>query len=374
MPEHLKVWIDISSAAIKHNIDAIRALLPTTTQLWAVVKSNAYGHGIFTFSPVAQDYGVDGFCVDSVFEGSTLRSKGITKPILALGPTLESLYAQAAAHNIAITVSTHEALTQVEKLPHNARPSIHLKVDTGMHRQGFLMPELKTALAYCSEHKLPVTGLYSHLAASKNPDDLSYNKKQYALFAEAAAMARAFGFANLITHLAGTPGLLVGGHDYAFDAVRVGNGLYGIFPSPKLEAAFGKQLSLKPVLSMHARISEVKKIPAGEFIGYDCTVQLKRETLLAVVPIGYWHGIPRALSASGHILINGKKAPILGMVSMDLITIDATGTDAKIGDRITLIGTQGAQTIGIHEVAAAAGTSAQEIITRLNPLIERIVS
>jgi alanine racemase len=367
---HLKVWVEISKSAIEHNIQQMRRLLKPETQLWSVVKSNAYGHGIYTFSPLAQKAGVDGFCVDSVIEGMSLRRGGIRKPILALGPTLPALYRTAYASDTAITVSTRESLEELATI--KRCPDIHLKVDTGMHRQGFSVNELPEIFEFCKQHTLPIVGIYSHFAASKNPADTTFNEKQLAEFTTAIALAEASGYTTLVKHIAATPATLLDSK-YHQDLVRIGAGLYGIYPSQQLKNAFKTDLPLQPVLSLKARISELKRVKAGETVGYERSEQLSRDSTLAIIPIGYWHGVPRAASKTAHVLIAGTRCKVLGLISMDLMVVDATGLDAKVGQLVTLIGNDGAESIGADELAAAAQTTPQELLSRLNPLIERIV-
>jgi len=366
---HLKVWIEISKANARHNCDEIRKLLKPDTQLWAVVKSNAYGHGIYTFSPLVADK-IDGFCVDSVIEGLTLRRQGISKPILALGPTLEPLYADAATNDICVTASTIEALQLIAKSAQ--KPKIHLKVDTGMHRQGFLPETISEVFDFCKKNDLPVTGIYSHLADSKNPTDESYNEKQLLQFEKAIQDAETAGYSQFIKHFAGTPATLLG-QRYHFDLVRIGNALYGEYPSTELAKKFKVTTSLKPILSLRAKISEIKKIAVNELVGYGLTEKLTRDSELAIIPIGYWHGIPRAASGVMNVLVNGNRAKVIGLISMDLMTIDVTGLNVKIGDVATIIGESSGSSITANELGEAAKTTYLEVLCRLNPLIERVV-
>ena len=161
---------------------------------------------------------------------------------------------------------------------------------------------------------------------------------------------------------------------YHLDAVRVGIGLYGLWPSKELELQLGHKIHLKSVLTWKTIISEVKNIPVGQFIGYDLVERVSRPSKIAVLPIGYWHGLPRSLSSVGEVLVNGRRARILGRVSMDLTVIDVTGIKCRVGDIATLIGKDGEDEIKAFDTALKAGTSHYEIITRLNPLMEKILT
>jgi alanine racemase len=361
----LKTWIEINTAAVKNNVKIIRRLLNSKTKLWAVVKSNAYGHGLSLFSKIADKNGVDGFCVDSVVEGLKLREEGIKKHILVLGPTFKNLFRAAAENKITITISNLEGLQELAKSKY--KPDFHLKIDTGMHRQGFYVEELFKVLQRIMNQELGIknslTGVYTHFASAKDVNYPTFTEEQFKEFQKATRILEKAGFKNLVKHAAATGGTLVN-QKYHLDAVRIGIGLYGLYPSPELEMQMPK-LGLKPVLSWYATISEVKNLKPGDYIGYDLAERIQKNAKMAVIPIGYWHGFPRALSGIGEVLIRGKRARVLGRVSMDMIVVDITGIDCKRGDKATLI-------ISAYETAKKLGASYYELLTRINPLIERI--
>lgn len=370
-----KTWIEINSRALASNIKTLRGILAPSTQLWAVVKSNAYGHGLSTFSKLAAKHGVDGFCVDSVIEGLKLRREGITKPILVLGPTLPATAKQATDPDITISVASLDALKELVKAIREParRPAVHLKIDTGMHRQGFFVHDLPAVIAYLKKNKFRVTGVFSHFASAKDVNYPTFAERQFAEFERAVQLLHEAGFTSITRHIAATGGSMLNAK-YHLDAVRVGIGLYGIYPSKELETQLGEAIPLAPVLSWRAVVSETKTIPKGEYVGYDFTERVSRKTDLAIVPVGYWHGLPWALSGIGYVLAGGKRCKILGRVAMDMIAIDVTGIAVKPHATVTLIGTDGAEEISAREVAGRAhSTTPYEIITRLNPLIERVV-
>lgn len=369
-----KVWIEISKSAVIKNLKVLRAKLKKGVQIFAVVKSNAYGHGIHTFSVLADKAGVDGFCVDSVIEGATLRREGIKKPILVLGPTLPSLYAQAVRADIVLTISNWDALRALvrESAKLKKYPKVHLKIDTGMYRQGFYVSQLPEVVAYIKKHQVKLVGVYSHFADSAELESASFTEQQFELFMGAVSYLRQSGFTELTEHIANSAAALT--HEaYQLDAIRAGNALYGVYPSHSYEERAYRTLQLAPVLSWHALISEVKQVPAGGAIGYGRTKIAEREMTIALVPIGFWHGIPWELSNNGFLLVDGKRAPIIGRVSMDMVALDVSGLRCKVGSRATIIGEQGGERITAREVANWAHTRPQEIITRINPLIERVI-
>lgn len=367
MERQYKVWIEVSKSAVRKNVRAFRALLGEKTQLYAVVKSNAYGHGLLQFSTLADEYGVDGFCVDSVVEGIKLRTHGITKPILVLGYTLPALYEAAAEHGITVTISNKEALVAWSKA--KAKPQFHLKVDTGMHRQGFQIEELPKIISLLENWDLkiensPLQGVYTHFAMAKNCDDRVFTEKQLAVFKEACALLESAGFDTLVRHASATGGTLLG-KEFHMDMVRVGIGLYGIWPSAELENQLGRSIALAPALSLHSVISETKEIKTGEGVGYDLTERVERDTRLAVIPIGYWHGIPRVASSIGLVHIGTEAAKIIGRVSMDMIVVDVAGIPCKVGAEVRILPL---------ELARSIAASPYEVITRINPLIHKIIT
>lgn len=366
----LKTWIEINSRAAKHNYELIKSLLKPKTQVWPVVKSNAYGHGLIIFSKIADNLGVDGFCVDSVVEGAKLRQNNIKKSILVLGPTLPGLFKEAFNQGIAITISNWEALRKLATA--KSRPEIHLKIDTGMHRQGFYVEELVAVADFIKANKINLKGVYTHFASAKDLNYPTFTDFQFHQFKKGLDILHKLGFKNLIRHAAATGATLIN-REYHLDMVRIGIGLYGLWPSKELEMQLKDKINFEPVLSWHTQISEIKNLKNGDYVGYDLVERVYKPTKMAILPIGYWHGFDRGLSSIGEVLIGGERARVLGRVSMDLIVVDVTGIKCKIGDRATIIGKQKNEEISAPDVASKIGTSHYEVVTRINPLIERII-
>jgi alanine racemase len=371
--EHLRTWIEIDNANIAHNYRAFRKLIGKRTKLLGVVKSNAYGHDLIEFGKELARLGVDCLGVDSLVEGTALRKAGVKTPILVLGYTLPALFGEARKNNIAVTISNFDMLREALRLPKGRAPlRVHIKADTGMHRQGFQLHELSAFLAQRegSTSHLIVEGLYTHFAEAKNPRSGDHTRRQIKEFAQ---WIKAFHAADVkpMTHASATGGALLYPTAH-YDMVRIGIGLYGLWPSGEAERALSPQLTLKPVLSWRAVVSEVKEVKKGERVGYDFTEMLTRESKLAVIPIGYWHGFPRLLSSKGRVLIHGKPARVVGRVSMDMIVVDVTDIPKVApGDRATLIGKDGKEEIKVSELAQFGATTHYEIIARLNPLMKR---
>ncbi|PIT96642.1 alanine racemase [Candidatus Campbellbacteria bacterium CG10_big_fil_rev_8_21_14_0_10_35_52] len=378
MKPNLKTWIEIDRKAALSNVKAIRSILKKKTRLYAVVKSNAYGHGLREFSLIVNGK-VDGFCVDSTREGKTLRDVGIKKHILILGPTLSNKEVKLAAeNNLEITISTFESLKQISAI--KEKPFFQIKVDTGMHRQGFFVKDLQKVIDIIKNGNLSgkLKGVYTHFASAKDVTYPYYTKNQIEKFKEVQIMFKKSGFNNVIFHSSATGGTILYPQSH-FDMVRIGIGLYGYFPSKESKIQHSlinkKTLHLKTVLSWKTKISEIKKLKKGDFVGYDLTEKIDNDTFVAIIPIGYWHGFSRALSHKGQVLIKGKKCKVVGRVSMDIIIINCGNINTKVGDIVTIIGKSGKKIFTADDQMDIADTIiyTYEIITTINPLIKRIV-
>lgn len=368
MEKRLRTWIEVSKSALRHNYRIFRGLIPHSTKLMAVAKSNAYGHNIYDFARFMQKLGADWIGVDSIVEAIALRDNHIRKPILILGYTLPSRYKEALDANVSVTISNLQALRQAMKFD---GLKIHIKIDTGMHRQGFFLKDLPEAIKILKRSTLRVEGIYTHFPAAKNPAFPQETRTQIELFKRAVGLFHEAGF-KPIRHTAATSGTIVFPESH-FDMVRVGIGMYGLWPSKEVEAGFRRRVKLHPVLSWKTVLGEVKTLQKGDRVGYDLTEKVNKKTLVGVCPVGYWHGYPRALSSIGRVLVKGGMAKILGRVSMDMIVVDLSGIkNARAGDLVTLLGRDGKEEVSADELADLSGTINYEVVTRINPLIERI--
>jgi len=371
-----RTWIEIDKKAIKHNYQVLRKIIPKKCLLMAVVKSNAYGHGLLDFSENITNLGADWLGVDSVTEAIPLRKSGIKTQILILGFTLPVMLLEAVSNNISLTVSSFESLQELEKIESLSKIKIHIKVDTGMHRQGFLekdLPKVIEVLKNLSTKKsnLVIEGLLTHFASGKNPDLLPFTLNQLKQFEKWQTAFEEAGFTPIV-HAFASAGTFLFSTSH-FDMVRIGISLYGLWPSQEARLHAQNKISLKPILTWKTLIGEIKVIPAGSKIGYDCTETVTKETKIAICPVGYWHGFPRALSKVGYVLVKGKKCKVLGRVSMDMITIDVSDlTGLRVGEEVVILGKRGKEEVTAQNIAILSGTSSYEIVTRINPLIKRI--
>lgn len=368
----VRTWIEIDRRALRSNLTEFsRRARPAG--IMAVVKSNAYGHGLSLVAKLLAESEKRTvhrslltshslwFGVDSIVEALRLRRDGIKNPILVFGYTLSSRFSDAVRGRITLTISSFEGLTALRRA--RARPAFHLKLDTGMHRQGFQEHEIPKLAVLLSRGHLVPGGAYSHYAFPENARDSRMQRS--CLERCIRELARA-GIRSRIVHMSATGGVWERRDRYPM--VRIGFGLFGYLRRPVAKNP------LRPVLTWKTVVSEVKRVKKGERIGYDFTETFRRDSVIAILPIGYWHGFDRGLSSIGEVLIRGKRAKVMGRVSMDMTAVDVTDIrGVAIGDEVVLIGRQGREFVGADEIAEKIGTTAYEVLTRINPLIRRII-
>jgi len=359
-PTDNRSWIEVSESAAADNLAVIRRFAGEA-KVYAVVKSNAYGHGLELFSGIMDKRGADGFCVDTVPEALMLRENGIKKPILVLGFSSPDEWKYAERENITVSVSSLHTLREICS-EEGSSLEFHLKVDTGMRRQGIMPDEAEEAIKIMKTGNDKMTGIFTHFASAKDINYPGFTDSQYDLFNKTVETFEKAGF-SLMRHASATAGTMLG-EKYRFDMVRAGIGLYGYYPSKELEVQLG-DTGFKPVMKWKSTISEVKKGKKGDYVGYDLTERLAEDSLIAVVPVGYWQGLPRGLSGIGEFTVNGEKCRILGRISMDMAVVKVPeGT--KEGDEVIVMDDATA-------VARLVSGSHYEVITRINPAIKRVL-
>ncbi|MFH0951355.1 MAG: alanine racemase [bacterium] len=369
----LRTWLEIDKSALANNYKSLRQILSLGCQLMAVTKSNAYGHSLIDYSQAVQALGVDWIGVDSIIEAVTLRANKITVPILVLGYTFPELVSTAIKKNISLLVSSFDSLQELVDSGQSAGLKIHLKFDTGMSRQGFFSDQAEEVIRFVKD-KLPqviIEGVCTHLAGAKNPAYPQSTEQQLVDFVKVLKIFNEQGM-EVIKHAAATSGTIVYPQSH-YDLVRIGIGLYGLWPSVAVKQAFADKLKLRPILTWKTIVAEVKTLPAGSKVGYDWTEEVQQATTIAVLPIGYWHGYDRSLSSQGCVIIKNKPAKVLGRVSMDMIVVDISHVpEVQVGDEVMLMGGTDQTCCSAEALAEKAKTTNYEIITRLNPLIKRI--
>ena len=361
-----RVKIDLD--AISANFDAIAA--KTKVPVMAVVKADAYGHGAIQVARLLQDRAAF-FGVSSFLEATELRRAGLNNPILILGHTPIKAFATAIREGIRPTIFRYEdAVALSEAAVATGIPApFHLAVDTGMSRLGFEPTE--EAADLCARiAKLPglvTEGIFSHFATA-DCRDLTRSRAQAERFDAFCHMLKARGVEIAIRHLNNSAGLM--NFDAHYEMVRAGIVTYGMYPSDEVSPEL---LELKPALQFLSKVTFVKTLPAGREISYGGTYVTTKETRVATVPVGYADGYRRSLSGKFYCLIHGKKAPILGRICMDQMMVDVTDIpQTQPGDRVTLVGTDGTETITMEQVAAAADSFNYEFVCGISRRVPRI--
>lgn len=368
-----RAWIELDKENLYQNVDALCRFLPNECQLMPAIKANAYGHGSVLIAKALQEKGIQSFCVASIKEGIELRKNGITGEILILGYTWPEQFSSLRKYKLSQTVIDFfyaQSLNAYGKKIH-----VHLKVDTGMHRLGERAEEIRKIKKIFEYENLAVDGIYTHLCASDgiSEEEKKYTYKQADIFFELLEKLRSLGIVIPKKHLCASYGLLRY-PELAGDYARVGIAVYGLL-SHREDQKRGS-ISLKPVLSVKARISIVKNLYQGECAGYGMQYTAKENRRIAVLSIGYADGLPRMLSCGvGHVLINGYMAPIIGRICMDQTLVDITDVpNVKQGDIAVLIGKSGDLEITAYDIAEQTGTITNEIVSRLGTRLERIMS
>ena len=363
-------YVKIDLDAIDQNIDSIRNRVGT--DVMAVIKADAYGHGAIQVARLLQDKCAF-FGVSSVLEAMELRRAGIYNPILILGHTPVSAFPTLVQAEIRPTIYHYDDALALSKAAQKAgkTAAFHLAVDTGMSRIGFQATEEDADI--CAQiAKLPgitAEGIFSHFATA-DCDDLSRARKQAELFDEFYEKLQLRGVHIPVRHMNNSAGLM--NFDNHYEMVRAGIVLYGMYPSDEVDPAL---LQIRPALQWHSHVTHVKTLPAGREISYGGTCVTTKPTRVATVPVGYADGYRRSLSGKFHVLIRGKKAPILGRVCMDQMMVDVTDIDdVTCGDRVVLVGRSGEEEITVETIAAAADSFNYEFICGISRRVPRIYS
>ena len=363
MTNRAEAVIDLS--AIKANVAFLKA--KAGVDLLAVVKADAYGHGLVPVAKAALEGGASWLGVALLEEAITLRAAGITAPILAWLVPPGSDFKSAVDHDIDIAVSSIKALEEVGAVTGTKRPRIHLEVDTGMTRGGFLSEWNEIDAHHVKG--VEIIGIFSHFARADEPGE-PQNLEQLTRFKKMVATLESFGYTNIIRHLSNSAATLLDPAS-AFDMVRTGIAMYGLSPDVKTLGT-SEKLSLKPAMTLRAKLHLVKDVPAGSPVGYGATEITKSDTKLGLVAMGYADGIPRIAKNVG-VSLNGKRAPIIGRVSMDQFVVDlGAASTAKSGDWVSIFGPGSGGEYTADDWGGASGSINYEIVTRIGPRVPRI--
>ncbi|MBI3396176.1 MAG: alanine racemase [Spirochaetia bacterium] len=370
-------WLDISREALLKNVASLKAA-SSGARFMAVVKSNAYGHGLAETAGILAG-NVDWFGVNAVAEAATIRSVDPSTPILVMGAQDESdLKTAAGLSSVHVTLSS---LDDVKRIARTA-PGLpfHLKVDTGMSRLGAGAAHWAPLAGFLNDSpSLLWSGLMTHFANVEDVTDHEYAMRQLSRFHEAyAAFDGARRGRTVLRHAAASaPALIL--PESRLDMVRCGIALYGLWPSREtrlsaLKVYDGRIPELEPALSWKARLVHVNRVAGGSYVGYGCTYKVARDTDVGVVPVGYFEGYERALSNRAHVIVRGRRARILGRVCMNMIMADVTDIPgAAPGDEVVLIGRDQSERVGADDLADLTSTINYEVVSRIQSDIPRIV-
>lgn len=370
-----KTWIEVSRAALRHNAAVLRSVIGPKVRLMAVVKANAYGHGL-PETVKALGRAVDWFGVDSLEEAEAVRAAGGRQPVLILGCVPGAALTHVVRQGFSIVVYDLASLRALDRLASARRPAkVHLKVETGTARQGVLLEDLSAlAKAMKKFRHVVLEGLSTHYANIEDTTDPGFARRQLRLYEQALTILEAQGLRPSVRHTAASAAALIY-PETRFDLVRAGLALYGMWPSKETRATMrerGAATGLRPALAWKAMVAQVKELPAGTPVSYGLTEKVTRSSRVAVVPVGYSDGYDRGLSSVGQVLIRGRRAKVLGRVCMNMTVVDVTDIPgARAGDEVVLLGRQGKETVTAEEIAGKIGTINYEIASRINPLIHR---
>lgn len=366
--------IEISRDNLLHNVRQLRRLQPSA-QVGAVIKGNAYGHGQEVVSQIL-DPEVDLFYLDDLDELRLLRRTSY-KPAMLLGYVPSGDLEEAIGLGVTLALYDRERLPALQKASEKlGRPAVvHLKVDAMLGRQGIVPRDLRGFLEELAKYPgVQLAGVYAHFGNIEDTTDLSHAQAQIEIFESAVDLLEQAGYSDLCRHISSTSGAMVYEKNARRNTVmRIGIGLYGLYPSEALARSFGA-LDLRPAMRWTTKLAQVKMLPVGHPVGYGLTYFTSRETRVGVVPQGYSDGFDRGLSNVADVLVRGVRCPAIGRIAMNMFAIDLTAVpDAAPEDEVVLLGEQGSQRISAEEIARRIGSINYEVVTRVSPLLLRKV-
>ena len=363
-------WVEIDLTAIKTNV-AVLVKQAGRAELWATVKANGYGHGAVEVARTALSAGARGLCVALADEAHQLRQAKIVAPILIVSEQPEVAFEQMLRDEVVATVYNEATINSYAAVAARLGVvgKVHLKVDTGMHRVGVPVASAMARVEQIIAAKsLQLDGVYTHFAAADLPSH-DETAKQQRRFDDFVAELDGKKLRPKYVHTSNSAAMLRS-LNAVTDIARVGIAIYGIAPSNETETV---ARGLRPAMSLHARVSHVQRLEAGEGVSYGLRTRLEKSANIATLPLGYADGVPRRLwSVGGEILIGGKRCPIVGVVTMDQLMVNCGEIDVKIGDQAVLLGAQGDEVISANEIATRLDTIGYEIVCGVSARVPRV--
>lgn len=380
-----KTWVEVSKRALTHNVRAFCEHLGSSVSVMAVVKSNAYGHGLVESATIAGAAGASWFGVDNIDEALALRKAGIKKPILILGYTLLTRLSDAIQNDVSFVIYNLESVRALKKLSLTGKKGsvakVHLKIETGTTRQGLEGENLVRLVREIK--KVPgilIEGASTHYANIEDTTDSSYAESQLRRFEQNVSLIHNEGIDPPHLHTACSAAAILFPKTH-FNLARVGISMYGFWPSKETQAVaqsgfIGHRVTLKldPALTWKTVIAQIKHVKKGTFVSYGLTERLAHDSVLAVLPVGYWDGYDRELSSVGQVLIRGQRCKIVGRICMNMCLVDVTDVpEARVEDEVVLLGRQGSERVTAQDIASKLETIHYEVVTRINPMLPRII-
>ncbi|MGQ0670468.1 MAG: alanine racemase [Actinomycetota bacterium] len=356
--------VEVDLHAIRHNV---RTLKPSTAELMAVVKANAYGHGDVPVARAAIEAGATWLGVAMVEEGAALREAGIEAPVLVLSEFPPGSEKEALSLGLVPSLYTDDGLAGLEEAAASLGTGVgaHVKVDTGMHRVGLYPPEAVMGFVRrTADAGLSIAGLWTHFARAE--EDPATTGEQLRRFLGVVDALASDGVRPTYLHAANSAAIL-GCSEAHLNLVRAGVAVYGISPG----TGSGEELGLRPALTWRSAVTQVKRLPAGEAISYGHRYRLDRDSTMATVPVGYADGYSRRLSSKAYVLIRGRRHRVAGTVTMDHIMVDCGDVAVETGDEVVLLGRQGDEAITTEELARLTGTIGYEVVASIGPRTPR---
>ncbi len=367
-----RVVAEVSTSAIRHNYRQIRNIIPSHTEMMAIVKADGYGHGAIEISNILQQEGVDRFAVAIAHEGEELRRSGIILPILVLGYTPRADIKTLIENDLTQTVFSYDMAKYIsdEAVILNKTVNIHIKVDTGMGRIGFFSsPQSIEEIRKIAElPHINMEGIFTHFSTA-DEEDKTYTKNQWSIFEGFLKELNEVGIDLPIIHAANSAATMC--HNYAhLNVVRPGIILYGYYPSGYLQ---DKVITLQPAMTLKSQVVHVKELPEGHYVGYGRKYYTHQKTKIATIPIGYADGYSRRLSNEGRVLIRGEYAAIVGNICMDQFMVDVSHIkDVRVEDEVVIFGEQGNKCIRVEEIAQQLDTLNYEIMCMIGKRVPRL--
>lgn len=361
-----RTWAFINLENIKENYLKIKE--HSKTKVMCVIKADAYGHGLLKVAKTLETVNADFFGVATLHEALSLRENGIKTPILLLGYFENDEACDVISNDITATIydiKTAEILSnEAKKL--DTRAKVHIKIDSGMSRLGFLTSQTDEILSLCELENLEIEGIYTHLASADNPWSTEFTYKQVTKFNDICDLLESNGVEIAVKHVSATSASLQY-EDLRYDMIRLGIGLFGYYPDEKIE----KTLNLRPAMSLYSTVAQVKTIKKGDTVSYGRRFEATEDMKIAILTIGYADGFTRANKNDAYVLVNGWRAKILGSICMDMCVVDVTEIEVLQGDKVVIFDEEN---LKANEVSEFSGTIVYEVLCGVSKRVPRIYS